>query len=175
MSGAYRIVAARPEHVEALAAIEVAAAALFPPEDLPEAVRSTPTSLEDFRAAQAAGMLWVALDSRGAPVGFALVELVDAVPHLEEIDVHPDHARRGVGAGLLDEVCRWAEAAGHAALTLTTFRHLAWNAPFYARQGFRALAPEEVPPGLQAILRDEARRGLDPAKRVAMRRALREP
>ena len=47
-----------------------------------------------------------------------------------------------------------------------------WNAPFYARAGFRTLAPGELSPGLAAGVRDEAARGLDPAQRVVMRRDL---
>lgn len=43
------------------------------------------------------GRLWVA-SSGNMPVGFALVKmLADDLPHLEEIDVHPSHRRRGLG------------------------------------------------------------------------------
>ncbi|WP_433349251.1 hypothetical protein [Micromonospora sp. CA-111912] len=45
-----------------------------------------------------------------------------------------------------------------------------WNAPYYARCGFCELMPEELTPGLTAVLAAEAGLGLDPAARVAMRR-----
>jgi GNAT superfamily N-acetyltransferase len=165
----YRVVPARPEHLAALAAIESAAAALFPEAELPPHLRSETQAPELLREAQAAGRLWVALAPDGAPVGFALARLVDRTPHLEEVDVHPDHGRRGIGAALVRALCAWARANRHSAVTLATFRHLPWNAPFYERLGFRALAPGEPGPELQRLLEEEARRGLDPARRVAMR------
>ena len=42
--------------------------------------------------------------------------------HLEELDVHPDHGRRGLGSSLVMAVRDWAAATGHEAITLTTFR-----------------------------------------------------
>ena len=65
------------------------------------------------------------------PVGLALVKmLADDLPHLEEIDVHPSHGRRGLGTALVREVCEWATHCGYVMLTLTTFRAVAWNLPF---------------------------------------------
>ena len=40
------------------------------------------------------------------PVGFAQLLDVEGRAHLEQISVIPEHGRRGVGAVLLDEVCR---------------------------------------------------------------------
>jgi hypothetical protein len=55
-------------------------------------------------------------------------------------------------------------------VTLTTFRTVPWNMPWYLRLGFEIVATEELGPVLLSILRDEKRRGLDPETRVAMRR-----
>lgn len=167
-----RIVGAAPEHVAALPAIEVAAAALFSPADVPPAMAAAPTAIADLVEAQAAGRLLVALGADGAPIGFALLGEQDGATHVTEIDVHPDHGGRGVGTALLRAAFATAAAAGHRAVTLTTFVHVPWNAPFYARLGFRVLAPDELTPALRATLAGEAARGLDPAKRVAMRREL---
>jgi len=38
----------------------------------------------------------------------------------------------------------------------------------WARIGFRELSPHELPPELQAVIREEASRGLDPAARLVM-------
>jgi GNAT superfamily N-acetyltransferase len=105
------------------------------------------------------------------PVGFAHVELIerDAV-HLEEIDVHPDHGRRGLGARLIRQVCRWAVSNGYRAVTLTTFRDVPWNLPFYERLGFDVVPPDQVSASLRAIVEDETRRGLDRSRRVVMKR-----
>lgn len=168
----YRIAVAEPEHVAALPAIERAAAALFSRADLPVAVAAETTPLAELAAAQRIGRLWVALGPDGAPVGFAIVEMVDELPHIDEIDVHPEHGGRGVGRALLRAVLDAARTEGYCAVTLTTFSHVPWNGPFYARMGFRTLATDELTPGLAAILADEAARGLDPARRVAMRCAV---
>jgi GNAT superfamily N-acetyltransferase len=172
VTSGWSIAPAEAAHVPALPAIERAAAARFSPADVPAAVAAEATSLADLEEARRAGWLWVALAGAGAPIGFVICEVVDGVAHVEEIDVHPAHAGRGVGKALLRAVFAAAAARGHQAVTLTTFADVPWNGPFYARLGFRVLAPEELTPGLAAILADEARRGLDPAKRVAMRREL---
>jgi N-acetylglutamate synthase-like GNAT family acetyltransferase len=80
------------------------------------------------------------------------------------------HQGRGRGWTLLEHAARRAAADGRPALTLTTFEHVPWNAPYYARLGFRILADAEVTPGLRAIRRREAEIGLDRWPRVCMRR-----
>lgn len=158
---------AGPGDVAALAEIERAAGRLFAGWPVALDADPEPTDPEDLAAAQRAGRLWVAR-SHSASVGFAFVELLDGQPHLEEMDVHPDYGRRNIGTRLLATVEAWARAAGCCRITLTTFREIPWNAPFYARAGFRELAPVELSPALQRVVREEANRGLDPAARVVM-------
>jgi len=169
MDSEYRIERAAPEHLAQLPAIEAAAGRLFLDRGLPESVLADETSPDEFREAQEAGLLWVALRAEDQPVGFAHVELLDGAAHLEELDVHPDHGRRGVGAALVRAVCDWACRAGYAAVTLTTFRGIPWNAPFYERIGFSALDPSQLTPNLTAVVAEEAARGLGPGQRVVMR------
>jgi ketosteroid isomerase-like protein/predicted N-acetyltransferase YhbS len=130
------------------------------------------TALDDFAHAQAADLLWVAVAGDGTVVGFALVELLDGNAHLDELDVLPEHGRRGLGATLVGEVCAAAARRGLAAVTLTTFGDVAWNAPFYARLGFAPLPESAWTPGLVRTVANEAAIGLDPATRLVMRRAL---
>jgi GNAT superfamily N-acetyltransferase len=172
VSAPYAIELARSGDVAALPDVERDAAALFGGLQVADSVLAETTPLAVLAKAQAEERLWIARDRDGAPVGFALVDVVDGSPHLAEMDVLPAHGQRGIGRALLEAVCAQAAVAGHRTLTLTTFRDVPWNAPFYARAGFRELAAPELGPGLAAILRDEARRGLDPARRVAMRRTL---
>jgi len=169
MESGYTITTATAEHLEVLSEIELAAATMFEGY-VPASVPLVSTPQSKFQRAQREGTLWVAL-SGATPVGFALVEmLAQDLPHLEEIDVHPEHGRRGLGAKLVEAICAWAIAAGYHSVTLTTFRDVPWNMPFYARRGFEVIPPEALSPALRSVVHDETRRGLDPTRRVAMRR-----
>jgi GNAT superfamily N-acetyltransferase len=164
----YSIVAARLADIPALPEIELAAARLLAGH-APDSVVSESTDEQVFLHAQAEGRLWVALDG-DTPVGFALAEVFsERQAHLEEIDVAPRHGRRGVGTGLVEAVCDWARRRGFEELTLTTFRALPWNMPFYARLGFEEVSGDDLTPELEAIARDETARGLDRRSRVVMR------
>ncbi|HXC53613.1 MAG TPA: GNAT family N-acetyltransferase [Candidatus Limnocylindrales bacterium] len=164
----FTIQLARPSDVGRFAAIELAAARLLIGH-APESILTESTHPDALHAAQAQGRLWVALEE-DVPVGFAIVEmLADGMPHLNEIDVHPDHGRRGIGAALVRTICAWAVKGGYEELTLTTFRSVPWNMPFYSRMGFEEIPPAELSPELLEVIRDETARGLDPAARVAMR------
>ena len=154
-----------------LPAIELAAARLLAGH-APESVLTETTSLDVLEQARSQGRLWVALAGT-VPVGFAHIELLEPhVAHLEEIDVHPDHGRRGLGRRLVMAICEWAASKSYQAVTLTTFRDVPWNMPFYARLGFEVISPDELSPALRSVVGDETRRGLDPASRVAMQRLL---
>lgn len=168
MNPGYMITAARRQDVPSLAAIERMAAQLLRGY-APQSVLDETTSEGDFREAQTAGRLWVALASN-VPVGFALVKMLATdLPHLKELAVHPDHGRRGVGTALVRAVCDWTWRSSFSVLTLTTFRSVRWNMPFYLRRGFEEVSNEELRPELAAVVADEAARGLDPHQRVVMR------
>ena len=96
MDGEYAIQLATPPHLSSLAEIEREAAQLFVGWDVPESVIRESTSLDEFRDRQQRNLLWVALTPAGKPVGFAAVEPMEGACHLEELDVHPSHARRGI-------------------------------------------------------------------------------
>lgn len=168
----YVIELAREDDLAKLRRVELAANALFAGQAVAGVVANDATGLDELAHAHAAGLLWVARAAGGEPIGFALCDLVDGAVHLEEIDVDPAHGRRGIGRALLDAVIDWAAHAGHPAVTLTTFRDIPWNAPFYERAGFRVLTAAEIGPGLAALVREEEARGLDPSQRVVMRRDL---
>lgn len=165
----YTVTPARPGELAALPAIELAAARLLAGH-APESVLDETTSADALAAAQRRGHIWVAL-ADDVPVGFAHVEIIEPdSAHLEEIDVHPRHGRRGLGTRLVTAVAAWAEAAGYESVTLTTFRDVPWNMPFYARLGFEVIPSDALSPALRAVVDGETRRGLDPERRVAMRR-----
>ncbi|WP_240136110.1 GNAT family N-acetyltransferase [Streptomyces sp. MUM 178J] len=131
-----------------------------------------PPSIDTLDRFRRAGHAWVTADSDDHPVAYLLCEEVDGASHVEQVSVHPSAARRGLGSGLLDHLAVCAAADGLSALTLTTFADVPWNAPYYARLGFRALPDDELTEGLREIRRAEASCGLDQWPRVCMRREL---
>ena len=151
MTPSYTITAARGEDLARLAAIELAAARLLAGH-APESVLNETTSLDVLKHAQRDGRLWVAL-AKDVPVGFAHAELIErAAVHLQEIAVRPEHGRRGLGTKLILQVCHWAARNEYRAVTLTTFRDVPWNMPFYARLGFDVVVPEQVSAPLRAVV-----------------------
>lgn len=174
MSTDYIVRPAGPEHVGVLPDIEREAAMLFG-DSLPESVLSHVTSLDSLVAAQQAGLLWVALEAAGAPVGFAIASICGGRVHLEELDVLPRHGRKGIGAALVEAVEDCARGRGCVEMTLTTFRDVPWNAPFYARLGFEAIPEQQLGGELARRLADEAVLGLERSRRVAMRKPLSRP
>jgi GNAT superfamily N-acetyltransferase len=109
----------------------------------------------------------------GAPVGFAAIEHLDESAHLLQLSVLPDHSRKGIGRGLLAATIGWSRRAGLPAVTLTTFRDVPWNGPFYRRYGFVDVPDADLPSGLKAHRDHEIAIGLDSvAPRCAMRRPL---
>lgn len=107
------------------------------------------------------------------PKGFACVDEVDGLAHLWQLSVRPSAGRRGIGRSLVEAVCDWASSSGFPAVTLTTYRDVPWNGPFYSKLGFRVL--EDLSPGLKAIRDHEREIGDDDfSPRVAMRKDLQD-
>ncbi|HZD52115.1 MAG TPA: GNAT family N-acetyltransferase [Woeseiaceae bacterium] len=169
LRGHYAIGRAERRHVSQITGLEQAAAALFPVEDLPAPLRYRVTARDVLDEAQEVGRLWVAQDDSDRAVGFALADVVDGEAYLTEVDVHPEHARRGLGTRLVASVARWAEEEGFRSLLLVTFRHLPWNAPFYRKLGFVPVPEGEMGSELREIFAEEACAGIDTCKRIAMR------
>lgn len=168
------IVPARASDVAALPAIELAAARLLEGY-APASVLVETTAEDELRRALTEERLWVAR-AGDTPVGFALAQLPSpGRAHLAEVDVLPSHGRRGLGAALVLAVCDWAARRGCTEVTLTTFRDVPWNMPFYAKLGFVEIPGAELDAALAEIVRDEEARGLSRERRVVMRRPLRSP
>jgi len=165
----YTIRLAREAEVDLLPPIETEAGSLFIAIGMADVAQGQPTGVEEHRAGCARGQLWVAAGGDDRPVGFALVKELDGCVYLEEISVHPDHGRRGLGARLLDAVADYARSAGLPAVTLSTFRDVAWNGPWYRAYGFRTLREDELTSGLLEVRRREAASGLDVGARCFMR------
>jgi GNAT superfamily N-acetyltransferase len=151
--------------------IERAAGKLFRDIGMPDIADHPDPPIELLAEYQQAGRSWVVVDAADRPIAFVLVKLIDGLAHIEQVSVEPAKARQGIGRELIDYVDAWAAERGLHALTLTTFRDVPWNGPYYERLGFAELAPDERGPELAELMAAEAAHGLDPAQRIAMRRA----
>lgn len=166
--------AAHIDELSLLQDIERASGECFRAIGMPEIADDEPLPLEELLGYRGAGLAWVAADGAGTgtPVGYLIADRVDGNLHVEQVSVHPDSAHRRIGRALLEHLAERATAEGAPALTLTTFTDVPWNAPYYARLGFRALAENGLGPGLRDIRDREALHGLDRWPRVCMRRDL---
>ncbi|MEU5614891.1 GNAT family N-acetyltransferase [Streptomyces sparsogenes] len=159
------------EELPVLQDIERAAGLCFRDIGMDEVADDEPLSLEELAGYQRDGRAWVAVNGEDRAVAYLITDPVDGNMHIEQVSVHPDSARRGLGRALIEHAAGRAAAEGAGALTLTTFVDVAWNAPYYAaRCGFRTLGEDELTPGLREIRRHEAAHGLDRWPRVCMRR-----
>ena len=165
----YKIEVAKEKYIHNLAEISRAAAELFSEEDLPIALRMETTPFKVLKKALNEQRLWLAIDEKkDLTVGFALLSKKCGQIHLRELDVHPDHARQGLGTNLLKNVILWAKDQKYDQMTLTTFLHLPWNAPFYSKLGFQMIKQSNLSPCLCELLDEEAK-GLNKSNRVLMR------
>ena len=123
-----RIRPVRPDELPLLPALEAAADTLFG--SLGIGPLPGPSTPQQFGAAL------VVLVAGEPPVGLCRIDAVGDLAHLEQLSVHPDHTRRGLGRSLLRAAVEWAASHGYDELTLCTYRDVAWNGPFYASEGF---------------------------------------
>lgn len=126
---------------------------------MPDWLLTDAAPADNWRPHLNAGSLWVA-EVEGVVVGYLAGRVERPRLHIDEVDVLRAFQRRGVGRALLTTAAAWARARGLAALSLTTFRHVPWNAPFYAAFGFREWDPDQAPPSIRESLNYEAARGL---------------
>lgn len=164
---------AREDDVEGLRRVERSAAQAF---RLVEAfswiatgeVQSAERHLDLLRR----GTNWVATADGDRPVGFLSAEISGPELHIGEISVDHLHQGFGIGRRLIAHAVDEAVARGLEAVTLTTFRTIPWNCPFYERLGFRTLDEADLSPRLRAVLDEEAAHGLPRDTRCAMRLTL---
>jgi GNAT superfamily N-acetyltransferase len=171
-SSSYQIRLAQPGELARLQQIEHEAGALFSGLGLIDETLDLGFPAQELQRLIGLGQVWVACTADDSAVGAVITSVREGAAYVEELDVLPAHGRRGLGARLLARVCAWAEQQGYPAVTLSTFRDVPWNGPFYRKQGFRELAREEWTPGMRRIRELEARHGLHVEQRVFMRREL---
>ena len=125
-------------------------------------------SADQHRALISKGVALVAEDRERGVVGFLNGELTSEGLHIWQIAVHLDWQGRGIGRRLIAAAGRIAADRGAKALTLTTFRDVPWNEPYYQRLGFHTLAEEDITPRLLKVLESEGKAGIPVELRCAM-------
>jgi hypothetical protein len=116
----------------------------------------------ELRRSVAAALQPPARRMAAAKAPYAVVGEFSAVEHIAVV-------KRGLPAQWLNTLAAavdHARKSGLRGVTLTTFAHIPWNAPFYAKNGFVELAPAHVGPGLAERIERERELGL--VDRVAM-------
>jgi predicted N-acetyltransferase YhbS len=174
MSGAedapagYSIRRRRPDDDAALLRVENRAAQLFRAHGYAGVADAPIPDIAWLRDMMNGQDVWVAADGQDAPVGFAVAGQAPPFLHLRELSVDPAHGRKGLGRALVLAVHDAARGAGLAGTSLTTFRDVPFNAPFYGRLGFVELPLDEAPQELAAIFHAEVPEGVAAEKRVLM-------
>lgn len=162
--------AARQSELGDLARLEVQAGQLFHTVGMAE-IADHAVDRQALRRSQRQGLIWVAEEGERT-VGYVIAAVLDGNAHIEQVSVAPTHARRGIGRRLIAHVEGWGRREGRPATTLTTFRDVPWNGPYYRRLGYRELSNAEIGRELTATMRHEAALpGMESAFRCAMIKA----
>ena len=158
----------RRDDLASLGAIEDSGAQTFAALGQPLADGSPPTPPEQWAGSLESGLLWVADDPDAGLVGFLAGQITADGLYIAEVDVLMERQRQGHGRRLMQAAIDWARGQRLTAVTLTTFRSIPFNAPFYASMGFVELDPPT--PHLAKTLAEEAANGFE--DRCGMRLAL---
>ena len=169
----YSITYAEMDDIPALISVDKAASALFEPTGL-----LTPDALADHVPSEVLEVeiplhnVFVARNQHDWAVGFALIRPRGTGLYLDQVSVHPDHGKRGLGRALVIRTLAEAEARKLPHVSLSTFRDLPWNGPFYASLGFREMSRGNFEPYMVEI--EEAQKPfMDVTQRCFMRRNVR--
>lgn len=157
----------RDDDADALIGVGVRSTGLLARHGYPDLLAEPPAGVRAFRAfARRCSILVV--ETAHEVAGYAATAPVGDFLHLKELAVDPAHGRRGLGSAMLAAVVAQAARDGHSGVTLSTFRDVPFNAPFYAARGFLELPRRAAPEGLRRVFADEVPPGINPRTRVLM-------
>jgi GNAT superfamily N-acetyltransferase len=163
---------ARYADIPFLGPVERSAAELFRTANLDFLVDGSTVDPKVLAVMIDASHLWVACDFMDYPIGFSGGEYIEGNFHLVEISVAQDFQGKGVGRALMQKMEADVRGEGYKSMTLTTYRSLAWNGPWYSRMGFTEVRAEDVGRTYLGILESERQHGFDMSARCVMRKIL---
>lgn len=118
------------------------------------------------------GHLWVAANRFDQPIGFVGGDYLNGHFHIVELSVAKEFQGNGVGRALMDVMVEQVRREGYKSMTLTTYKNLPWNGPWYSRMGFFEVSALDMGRQYLEILESEAQHGLDLRNRCVMRKFL---
>lgn len=165
----FRLRQARPDELDAIVALDDAASTLYAQAGLDVAFAPNhpfvAAEIARWSCAIEAGLARVAVADDDGLLGFMTLGRVDDAPYLDQLAVHPQAMRRGIGAAMLREAFAWSAAQP---LWLTTYAHLPWNQPWYERHGFARVPDALCGAQMQRILASQRAVLPAPTQRVAL-------
>ncbi|SHF95089.1 Predicted N-acetyltransferase YhbS [Kaistia soli DSM 19436] len=161
-----------PEEASLLPEIERDAAERFREVGLDAIADGEPSSEPFILAVIEKGVALGAVAGDAGLVGFVLAGLLDEALHVYELSVRAVFNGQGIGTALLAGIETAAADRGLAALTLSTFTDVPWNAPFYARRGFLPVEIDDWGPAFHLLNGAERAAGLPLDRRIFMRKEL---
>jgi GNAT superfamily N-acetyltransferase len=169
----YRIRAARGDEVGDLQKIDIASGTLFMGTGLidfgPSGVPTEPIPEDRLRKGFGDGLIWVTVDHLEEIVGFCLCSDRGDDLYLDQLSVLPAHGKQGLGGRLVRRALQEAESRNHRRVSLSTFRKVPWNGPFYRKLGFREIPVWRLNEW-QLAIREAQRQTMDIRLRCFMQR-----
>lgn len=135
--------------------------------DRPQFGTADPTPSDQLEPYVDAGSAWIAEDA-GHAGGFVVAGPRDDQFIIFQISVALEHQGTGAGGVLMRAALEAGRRLGCRQAALTTFRDIAWNAPWYRRFGFEIAPEADLSPALAHLRDKEAALGFDMSQRCAM-------
>ncbi len=134
-----------------------------------EILRMTPSiSQEVLIRKQKEDNVWVMDLEASEPKGFAILTTGATFWHLEDLAITEETGRRGYGTLFLKHLIKCAEQKGFSTLSLSTYKDIGWNAPFYFKNGFKEMSESELTPFYQKLRGQEKNMGMNLEERVLL-------
>ena len=162
---------AREEDLPLLGPVENSASQVFRTVNLDHIANGPTLPNPQLSAMSNSNHLWVAVNTLDQPVGFVGGEEVDGSFYIVEISVAQHFQGKGAGKALMAAMEQQIRKESFKDITLTTYKHLPWNGPWYAKRGYSDVQVDELGEGHMKIWEHEGE-WHDMNLRCAMRKVL---
>lgn len=161
------------DEIHKIAPLEQAAAEAFREIGMDAIADDPPMPEAELIEAAEEQRLWVAVEY-GVLKAYLVGDFLPQSLHIDQVTVHPDASRRGLGALMIESVSADPRSKERGFITLTSFANVPWNAPYYERIGFIDIAESDWPEGVAEKVAAEQEKGLAAWPRVVMQREIPE-